>query len=526
MSTDVFVPIHKIESQISVLDRKVYNKKLYDKRQEMLDEQYMAVAPNSQSRELLDELNLATNNGDELWRISIRLAALNNVDYGQFVNDLKSLVEPILTAYRFRTQIIRSLQEKLGEGSPEEARILVLGRPPVLQEPEVEKRIAKQLQLAQELGDETSIAGIVDQTYLFTDTLQALLENRGYEFWDSKNRPSKNKWQRWLYAENFSDEKPFKTNTMANYLKSNVDCVVLIDDSPRFDEAFLRQHANLVIDCRDHQFEIDPKTKLPVAGRLTAKERKQQGEDIGVTAIYTGIIPIVYKAQNQLLTSLIKSIELAFVMIALVMMLLLRDWGRPASPTNLLNVTGGMISMLPNVFPIVIIFGFMGLRGIKVDIGSMMTASVAMGVAVDDTIHFLNWYRTGLQQGMKRNDAIRMAYERVATAMTQTTLIGGLGLFAFALSTFTPTQRFGTLMLFLLMAALVGDLIFLPAILASPLGRFFGKELENAGENSSDEPALNLVVGPEVGNLPEIHPDSLKHLDRDQFEDSPDSQTG
>ena len=52
--------------------------------------------------------------------------------------------------------------------------------------------------------------------------------------------------------------------------------------------------------------------------------------------------------------------------------------------------------------------------------------------------------------------------------MTQTTLIGGLGLSVFALSSFTPTQRFGVLMLTLLAAALLGDLLFLPAILSSP----------------------------------------------------------
>ena len=67
---------------------------------------------------------------------------------------------------------------------------------------------------------------------------------------------------------------------------------------------------------------------------------------------------------------------------------------------------------------------------------------------------------------------IEQSYQRCAAAMTQTTLIGGLGLSVFAISTFTPTQRFGVLMLTLLSAALVGDLIFLPALLVSPLGRF------------------------------------------------------
>ena len=71
-----------------------------------------------------------------------------------------------------------------------------------------------------------------------------------------------------------------------------------------------------------------------------------------------------------------------------------------------------------------------------------------------------------------------LAYERCATAMMQTTLIGGLGLAVFATSTFTPTQQFGYLMITMLGAALIGDLLLLPAILAGPLGKFFCARLE------------------------------------------------
>ena len=241
---------------------------------------------------------------------------------------------------------------------------------------------------------------------------------------------------------------------------------------------------------------------------LTAMERKKAGEDVEIATIYTGIVPIVYKAQRALLQSLVESIGLAFVMISGVMMLLLRDWNAPLGPGNLLNIRGGLIAMLPNIFPVIVVFGYMGHRGIEVDIGSMMTASVAMGVAVDDTIHFLNWYRRTLAEGHRRIEAIRYSYSRVATAMTQTTLIGGLGLAAFALSTFTPTQRFGVLMLFLLTMALVGDLILLPALLAGPLGKYFGKEqLREENQDRSDgsgqdgNPGALRIVGeliPEV----------------------------
>ena len=164
----------------------------------------------------------------------------------------------------------------------------------------------------------------------------------------------------------------------------------------------------------------------------------------------------------------------------------LADGLRPANVAK--GFLSGVVAMVPNLYPVIMIFGIMCHLNMAIDIGSMMTASVAMGVAVDDTIHFLSWFRKSVQQGMTRQQAITETYRRVGPAMTQTTLIGGLGLFVFGLSTFTPTQRFGILMLTLLMAALLGDLIFLPALLASPLGRLFmpskeqpAKQLDGSG---------------------------------------------
>jgi len=213
--------------------------------------------------------------------------------------------------------------------------------------------------------------------------------------------------------------------------------------------------------------------------------REQRGVE-GVEAVYTGMVPLVYKTQRELMTGLFESLALAFVLIAFVMMAVLKSPG------------GGMLSMVPNLFPVLIIFGFMGWTGILVDIGSMMTASVALGVAVDDTIHFLAWFRRGLDRGLERKAAVMAAYERCATAMSQTTLIGGLGLAVFAFSTFTPTQRFGMLMLMLLFAALIGDLIFLPALLAGPLGRVFRRKKTAAGDDDRNLPQSATAVVPDA----------------------------
>lgn len=210
----------------------------------------------------------------------------------------------------------------------------------------------------------------------------------------------------------------------------------------------------------------------------------QMAGGAGVEVIYTGVVPLVYKAQRALLDDLTASFFTAFLLIGIVMIVMLR------SPR------AGLVAMFPNLFPAVLIFGGMGWMGRLCDIGSMMTASVALGIAVDDTIHYLTWFRRGIAQGLSRRDAILLAYRRCAGAMLQTTIICGLGLLVFAFSSFVPTARFAYLMFMLLMAALVGDLIFLPALLAGPLGKLFEKSRRAEPVPQPEHeplPALNLA---------------------------------
>ncbi len=181
----------------------------------------------------------------------------------------------------------------------------------------------------------------------------------------------------------------------------------------------------------------------------------------GVRITYTGVIPLIYKAQRALLGDLVESFFMAFLMIALVMVCVLR------SPT------AGMLAMVPNVFPAVVVFGLMGWLGIWIEIGSIMTASAAMGIAVDDTFHFLAWFRASTGGGLSRREALRFAFNRCAGAMVHTTLIGAGGLLVFSLSAFMPIVRFAWLMAVLLLAALLGDLLLLPALLAGPAGKWF-----------------------------------------------------
>lgn len=197
----------------------------------------------------------------------------------------------------------------------------------------------------------------------------------------------------------------------------------------------------------------------------------------GISMKYTGMVPLVYQTEHELIKGLTSSLVMAFVLIMIVFVFILR------------SVPASFVAMIPNLFPVVIIFGFMSWAGVLVDVGTMMTASVALGVAVDDTMHYLTWFSDGIGKGQTPKEAALNAYRRCAAAMTQSTLIAGLGLFSFAFSTFVPTQRFGVMMLAILFAAVVGDLIFLPALLTcSPFGRFFvNKQIGFSGKKEKKE---------------------------------------
>lgn len=215
---------------------------------------------------------------------------------------------------------------------------------------------------------------------------------------------------------------------------------------------------------------------------LAAKSRPADSVDL----TYTGVIPIVYKAQRSLLASLIESTWWSFATITPLLMLVCRGF------------LAGLVSMLPNILPVVAIFGAMGWLGIPIDIGSMMAASIALGVAVDDTIHYMTWFRHELNETGCRQQAILGSFRHCATPTLQAAMISGLGLSVFAFSTFMPTRKFGYLMLTILVAGMIAELILLPALLSSPLGRVFkpGKP-----KNAVDEELPIATLADSTGRL-------------------------
>ena len=382
--------------------------------------------------------------GSELWRISLRVAALSDVDYGLFISTLRDVVEPVLRAYDTREELLAQLADRRDNNAATARRfptLLIVGSP--------SPRSLQEASLLQDDGE------TVDVDAVFRATLGELLRGEPIQT------------PRWVAPTKEEAAKLVADEHWETQLQ-RVDAVIWLGGEGFVPKDFAA--ANRFINAE----QILHRDVVPVLLQDGIPDVAGAGP---LQVVYTGVVPVVYKAQRTLLISLTESIGLAFVLIACVMIFMLNPGQYPYGwlrPRNLVvGLAAGAVSMIPNMFPVLLVFGAMGHANILVGIGTMMTASVAMGVAVDDTIHFLSWFRAYLDQGKSRVEAVIETYRRVGPAMTQTTIVGGLGLFVFALSTFVPTQQFGTLMLILLATALIGDLIFFPAILAGPLGACF-----------------------------------------------------
>lgn len=181
----------------------------------------------------------------------------------------------------------------------------------------------------------------------------------------------------------------------------------------------------------------------------------------GVSLQTTGVMPLVHAIQQRLLDDLLVSFVTALAIILAVTIVAQAGF------------LAGAITMIPNVLPTALLFGALGWLDWEVDIGTVMTASVALGIAVDDTFHFLTFFRRGLEITPSRLAAVEYAYRHCGSAMIQTSLICGLGLLVFSISTFSPTSHFALTVVMLIVLALLSDLLLLPALLVSPAGKLF-----------------------------------------------------
>ena len=169
--------------------------------------------------------------------------------------------------------------------------------------------------------------------------------------------------------------------------------------------------------------------------------------------IYTGKTHLFQHAQLSLLADLFQNFLLAFIIITPILILVLR------------SLPLGLIAMLPNVFPTLLVFGGLGWIGIPVDLAIAMTACVALGIAVDDTTHFLIRFRDFKGRLGNVDTPIMQTIAQCGPAMLHTTLIGSAGLLVYYFSDMLVVSRFAWAISTLLVIALLADVLMLPALL-------------------------------------------------------------
>jgi predicted RND superfamily exporter protein len=121
--------------------------------------------------------------------------------------------------------------------------------------------------------------------------------------------------------------------------------------------------------------------------------------------------------------------------------------------------------MVPNLLPIMMIMGVMGLLGVPIDMSNLLIASIAIGIAVDDTIHFLHHFSTAYERSGSVEAAIGHTFRHSGRALVSTSVILTLGFCVYVTAEMANLARFGMLVALTVVFALVIDLLLTPALL-------------------------------------------------------------
>ncbi len=176
-------------------------------------------------------------------------------------------------------------------------------------------------------------------------------------------------------------------------------------------------------------------------------------------AYTTGLVLHLVQSQEKLVSAQIRTIAIAFLVVFCCLFVGLRSM-----PLTLLSIP-------PNLFPILAALGAMALTGIRLDVATVMTASVTLGIAVDDTVHMLTAYRRNRRAGKGVHESWDVTLETVGPAILVTTLTACAAFAMLSFSDFVPLRHFGQLACFAIAVAFLADVLLLPAIV-SVVARF------------------------------------------------------
>lgn len=172
-------------------------------------------------------------------------------------------------------------------------------------------------------------------------------------------------------------------------------------------------------------------------------------EDVKATGLYVLLAHLI----ESLLSDQLVSFAWASAGIVLLMTIAFR------------NPLIGLISLVPNVFPIVLLIGGLGWMEVPVNIGTAMIACVSLGLTVDSSIHYIAGYRRARREGMSHSEAVNSTHGNVGRALVFANIALICGFVVLTLSHFIPLVYFGVLVSVAMVGGLIGNLVLLPIML-------------------------------------------------------------
>ncbi|MBD0824799.1 efflux RND transporter permease subunit [Aestuariibaculum marinum] len=193
------------------------------------------------------------------------------------------------------------------------------------------------------------------------------------------------------------------------------------------------------------------------------------------TVTMTGKAVVFQKGTKYLVKNLVISLSLAIILIALFMAYMFRSFRMI------------IISLIPNLLPLLVTAGLMGYLGVPIKPSTILVFSIAFGISVDDTIHFLAKYRQELQaRHWKIKPSVYGALRETGVSMFYTSIVLFFGFSVFTISSFGGTVALGALVSTTLLFAMLSNLLLLPSLLLS-------LERSIANKEVLKEPSINII---------------------------------
>ncbi len=188
-----------------------------------------------------------------------------------------------------------------------------------------------------------------------------------------------------------------------------------------------------------------------LSDELTTIMKEELGNEVDITI--TGMVPLFQRTLSAAMSSMAVSYVVAFVLIALMMIILLG------------SIRIGLLSMIPNMLPIVMTIGFMSMVNMPLDMFTMLVGAIVIGLSVDDTVHFFHNFARYHHQGKSTKEALEETMRGTGRALVATSVVLSLGFYVYMFATLSNLINFGILAGGAITIALISNIILGPALL-------------------------------------------------------------